>query len=106
MKTKTLVILSFVLVGCTTYYGHPYKSGSTFKSDEAECKSQSVYKSCNTSPATTQTTCGRDYLGNPQCTSVYNPAKTTCFDQINGDSVKACLYQKGWYETDRKGNRI
>jgi hypothetical protein len=104
-KFLGLIAFSFIFSGCTTYYGHASKPGYMLKSDEAECQGRSMYQSCSTSQATSDTRCEKDFFGVVNCRTVHTPAKTTCYDQVNWSAVKSCLYGKGWYETDKNGNR-
>lgn len=104
-KILIICITGTLLMGCTTYYGHSNKPGYMLKSDESECKSASIYQSCSTSQATSDTRCDKDLFGVVNCRTVHTPAQTKCYDQVNWSAVKSCLFGKGWYETDKNGNR-
>lgn len=106
MKSFFIIFLAIPLFwSCTTYYAHPNKQDFELNGDVAQCESQSMYRDCQTEEATSETKCATDIQRQTNCKTIYYPAKTTCSDRVDKSKLKSCLYKKGWYETDEKGNR-
>ena len=101
-KILTLAVTIFLLSGCTTYWKHP--QGRDLNSDVASCERQATKNVCNTSTASSSTTCQPNYLGGQNCGTSYYPATTTCRDQVDYTERKNCLIRLGWKETDKDGN--
>ncbi len=94
------------LSGCSTYYKHPSKPNHLFDSDNAECRRSHTSKQCTTTNPTSNTECKKDPIWDKvSCTTVHIPAVTTCRDQVSSRDVSNCLAFKGWYRTDKDGNR-
>ena len=108
-KMSKYFLAMFVIsltTGCTTYYKHPSKPGHLFQADKAECKRVHTSQRCTTTNPTSNTECKKDSIHDKvNCTTVHNPAVTTCRDNVNRGAVDNCLAFKGWYKTDKEGKR-
>lgn len=108
MSKYFLMLLGMSLfAGCgTTYYKHPSKPNHLFESDRADCRKVHTSQQCRTTNPTSNTECKKDSIHDKvNCTTVHNPAVTTCRDEVNSRGVSSCLEFKGWYKTDKDGKR-
>ena len=100
------IIVISLTTGCTTYYKHSSKPNYLFESDKAGCRKAHTSQRCTTTNPTSNTECKKDSIHDKvNCTTVHNPAVTTCRDDVNRTGANNCLAQKGWYKTDKEGNR-
>jgi hypothetical protein len=105
-KYLLAMIVISLTTGCTTYYKHSSKPNYLFESDKAECRKAHTSQRCTTTNPTSNTECKKDSIHDKvNCTTVHNPAVTTCRDDVNRTGANNCLAQKGWYKTDKEGNR-
>jgi len=101
-KLLITAITTTVLTACTTYYSHASKPGYMFKSEEAECKSESARNNCQQYGPSSYTSCNKNALtGGMDCFTNSTPGGTRC--EANEQQVRSCLAYKGWRVSDKDG---